>query len=165
MNPTINLSYKRPSNNDLIVSAPLEMWRRAEQQAKRSTLGRFRTGAVIFDKKGRELGVGCSHLTENPLKSVHAEEHALSKVSKFFRKSGSTCLIVTLSRSDSFAGSSRPCARCFNILNRYNIEYVVWAERCNDSSWHIHKESVREIQSVIKDYDLTQQFAKKLRVV
>lgn len=156
---------KRPCDSNLIEYAPLEIWQKAEVQAKRSNLSRYRTGAVIFDKKGRILSGGCSHYSENPLTSVHAEEHAMSSMWPAMLALKPTCLVVTLTQADRYAGSSRPCSRCFNRLHAYRVFDTIWCERCNDGSWYIHRESVADMQDVIKDYDLTEKFAKQLKVV
>lgn len=155
----------RPSIDILLESClSLELWHAAEKQAIRSGLGVFRTGAVVFDKYNRILSTGCSHVSNKHTNWIHAEENACSRMWPALRKFNARCVIVTLSQSGGWAWSSRPCARCFNKLNHYNIDSVVYAEKCNDGSWAIREQKISEIMPIVKKINLGGKYARDMRV-
>lgn len=121
-----------------------ELWEIAFSQAQRSTLKAFKTGAVVFDRKGNIIGKGCSHIAINSRgKSTHAEEHAIHNAGKHIEQA--KVLIVTIGRSGNPAFSSRPCFTCVRMMKKYLISEIIYPERLNDGTWIINKESPTEM--------------------
>jgi deoxycytidylate deaminase len=132
MNPEIRQLAKE--------SFPIELWEEAYKQAKRSTLGSFKTGAVIFNRDFNIVSKGCSHHRAwSPKPTVHAEEHALKELSGFTGKPN--ILIVTIGRSGNPAWSSKPCVSCATMLCNHYFDDIIWPERNNMGEWTINIES------------------------
>jgi deoxycytidylate deaminase len=116
------------------------------KQANRSTIETFKTGAVLFDSKSKEIiESGCSHA---PLytwlkdkRSVHAEDDILNKTVHLKEKSGLSVLVYTLGKAGNPTISSKPCSGCAERLYGANIDNVYYLERCNDESWTLNEES------------------------
>ncbi len=152
----------KPSKPHRELWLPESIWEQAEQQAERSTLRRFRTGAILVDGQ-RVVGRGCSHITSRKLarQSVHAEQHALSGV---YDTDGLTCVIVTLNRSGNWAWSSKPCAFCTHLMYNAGIERVIYGERDNTGSWTINAEDLESLIKRASVADICAEYAKSMRV-
>jgi pyrimidine deaminase RibD-like protein len=156
----------------LVQACPLEYWKLAEKQAKRSTLATFKTGCVIFDYKNDiVVGKGCSHHKEGiKTPTFHAETHALDEsyglrkaVDNPYRWTNLAAIIVTLGRKN-WAYSSRPCASCATrMLGAVSI--VHYAERLNDGTWEVNSESPTHL--IRRGYDSVnlQSYAREQRIV
>jgi len=119
---------------------PIELWEEAVNQANRSTVKSFKTGAVIFDDNTYEiLARGCSHhnMKRNYLPTIHAEDHAMrvSGIRKFYC---SSILITTIGKAGNFAFSSRPCVNCTHLLDKYEINKIYYLERMNNGAWIVN---------------------------
>lgn len=136
----------------------------AERQAERSTLRRFRTGAVLVDGKGNLVSKGCSNRMNALDRSVHAEEHCLSTLYMSDSSKDLTCVIVTLTRSGNWASSSRPCARCVHLLSKNGVSRVVYPERTNDGDFVINDESVESLVERSKNLSINETFAKRMYI-
>lgn len=108
-------------------------FRIAENAAKRSRLKHHRTGAALFDKKGRLIEVGWSHtispgsLTTTPW-TKHAEHHAIERASKILSLDVcETIVVVTLTRSGNLTMAA-PCDACRKKINDTNIKNVIYSE-------------------------------------
>jgi cytidine deaminase len=139
----------RPSDELLSQHAPINIWRDAETQAMRSPHRQHKTGCVIFygmngKNSGKIYSTGCSHPHDGGMhvRSIHAEQHAISRLPQYY--GGAVALIVTITRSGHYATCSRPCEGCAISLNKYCWS-VVYAERCNDDSWAIRRQSCSEL--------------------
>jgi len=154
----------RPASHILKDTADLKLWQEAERQALRSHLKAHRTGAVIFDKRGRILSTGCSHIGPNKSRWTHAEEHACSRMWPALETLSAHCIIVTVNKNGHWACSSRPCAMCINMLNHYNIQYATYAEKCNDGSWEVNQIIIPDMMDRVKEIDITAQYAKHMRI-
>lgn len=154
----------RPGKQLLAEAAPIRFWDEAERQALRSHLSHHRTGAVIFDKRGRILSKGCSHVGEKKHRWTHAEEYACSRMWPAYTSLDAHCIIVTVTKGGGWAWSSRPCGMCLNMLNHYNIQYATYVERCNDGSWEVQSLIVEEMMHKVREIDLGAQYAKAMRV-
>ena len=154
---------RNPSKNILVQHAPLDVWRQAEKQARRSVFKLFKTGAVIFDKKGNILSKGCSHPTHGipPRPSVHSEQDAVRKAGNV---QGATCLIVTINKTGNYACSSKPCAFCTHILFNAGVENVIYAERSNDGEWSVNNELVSNLIQRVDRSVIHQTYTKGMRV-
>ena len=118
---------------------------RVRSQALRSTIQSYKTGAVIFDKKGNVVSSGTSHLpykfSIGEKRSVHAEDHALDKISHISDKSNLSIVIYTLNWSGiNHTTSSRPCPPCAQRLLRAGLRHVYYAERDNAGGWCMNRE-------------------------
>ena len=134
-----------PPRDLLEQYAPGHIWDLAEKQALRSPHRRHKVGAVIFYGMGgsdapKVYSKGCSHSHAGGLSvnSIHAERDAISKMHGTC--GGAVCLIVTLSRKDRWAGSSRPCEECAKAL-KPRVWGVIYAERTNDREWAVRSDS------------------------
>lgn len=143
--------------------APLAVWAEAEKQAQRSPLLRFRTGAVIFDSRdGRIASRGCSHSHDGgrAIGSIHAEHHALENL--FGDESLIlSCAVVTLTRNDNWARSSRPCGSCCSLLIRAAVREVAYA-REDLGTWVVDCES--PIALLDRFTGARSGFARQLRI-
>ena len=157
------LMMRNPNNNILIQHAPLEFWRQAEKQANRSVFKLFKTGAVIFDKKGNILSKGCSHPAHGipPRPSVHSEQDAIRKAGNV---EGATCLIVTINKTGNYACSSKPCAFCTHILFNAGVENVIYAERSNDGEWSVNNELVSNLILRVDPSMIHEKYTKQMKV-
>jgi deoxycytidylate deaminase len=166
MDSTVSVGFYCRSNNrknDRIIfdHAPMHIWQAAEKQAMRSSLVRFKTGAVIF--RGSEIvSKGCSYVgaASAPRKAIHAEQHALRGISG--HEDNLSCLIVTLNRSNNWAGSSKPCAFCVHLMHKAGIDNVIYAERDNSSEWSINKESIDSL--INRSMNINARYAKEMRI-
>lgn len=137
----------------LVEALPISIWEEGVKQAKRSTLRRFKTGAVVFHmKSGYIIGGGCSHIAEdNDINTTHAERHALRNTYGERNYGGNSkwgeygILIVSLGRSGNFTYSSRPCLKCAKELDNDNIASVYWPERLNNGDWVVNCESPADL--------------------
>lgn len=154
---------RNPESSILISHAPLNIWREAEKQASRSLFKLFKTGAVIFDKRGKIISKGCSHTTHGipPRPAIHAEQHALMGTGDC---SGMTCLIVTLNKTGNYACSSKPCAFCTHILYKAGIENVIYAERDNTGEWSVNNELVDNLILRVDPSVIHLKYTKGMRV-
>lgn len=130
----------------------------------RSHLRDHKTGAVIFDNKGRILSTGCSHKGIRE-RWHHAEEHCLSRMWPANQALQAHCVVVTRTRGDGWAWSSRPCACCVNMLHEYGIEKVSYAERDNAGCWHINTHNLADIIDSALSCDINAKYASRMRVV
>ena len=154
---------RNPSIDIMIEHAPISVWREAEKQASRSLFKLFKTGAVIFDKRGRVVGKGCSHPSYGipPRPAVHGEQHALMGAGECY---GMTCLIVTVNKTGNWACSSKPCAFCTHILHKAGIENVIYAERTNDGEWGINNERLDNLIQRVDPSVIHLKYTKGMRV-
>lgn len=149
---------------ELLQSEELTAWREAILQAHRSTLGTFKTGAVLFDRDGKVLSRGCSHITDGNryTNSFHAEAHAISNLHDDDLVS---CIVVTIGRAKNLAYSSRPCFECVRLMVRKPIIEVIWPERCNNGEWSINRVSPRDLYNAsIAQGVQSSEFARNMRV-
>lgn len=146
-------------------AAPLYIWEEAENQAKRSTLGRHKTGAVIFNKYNNIVNKGCSHHRAfADLPSCHAETHAIENSNG--HAEGNNLLIVTLTKGQNYARSSRPCIKCLLHMNKIGINEVIYAEMINDGTWLINQETPLEmLNRASRSWNRLDSFAKNMRLV
>lgn len=123
---------------------PARYWEKAEKAAKRSTLNRHRTGAVIFSKNDGVISDGCSHHCENAIHpSTHAEADAISRAYNNIR--GASIVIVTLTKGNNYARSSRPCLKCLLHMDKVGLGFIVYAECQNDGEWAVNTETPLEM--------------------
>lgn len=94
--------------------------------AERSPHRRFRTGAVICDRRGDILSVGWAHRngTRRKLYSVHAELHALTRLDRTRLENG-TVYVATIGRTGT-QKLSAPCADCVAVLGRSGLSRAVY---------------------------------------
>lgn len=146
MQDTRGVRPNRPGDTLLEYYVPLYVWELAEKQARRSQVKRHRTGAVIFASNGFILSKGCSHSHPGGLsvRTVHAEMHALGKLPKEYYN-GERCLVVSLTRCDNYATSSRPCVRCAEALKKKGVLTVIYAEKANDGTWCVNGRSPQDL--------------------
>lgn len=151
--------------NTLNEALPLFVWDETEKCAKRSTLGRHRTGALIFNRDYEAIGKGCSHHSaHNNRPSIHAEEHAIFEANGVAR--GNNIVIVTVTRGENYARSSRPCMKCLLHMNKVGIGEIIYAERLNTGDWIINQETPIEMMDrAARSYNRLDSFAKDMRVV
>lgn len=156
----------------LNAACDLKYWREAENQARRSTLKTFKTGAVIFNHKTEEIvGKGCSHHTATvSANTCHAEQHALRDSygarnygENYHKEYELSIVIVTLGRSMNFAYSSRPCVMCAQQLAG-NIGFVHYAERLNDGSWIVNSDLCRNLHRKIEHSKRVVRYARDGRL-
>lgn len=119
---------------------------------------------MIFDRSHRILSTGCSHKSERE-KWVHAEEHAISRMWPAKQSLGAHCIVVTLTKGNGWAWSSRPCACCTNMLYEYNIQKVSYAERANDGSWFVNTHNLEDLIDSARLCDLNSRYASHMRVI
>lgn len=150
----------RPSWDILSEKVAPALWQEAERQAQRSPLGTFRTGAIIHSM-GKVVGKGCSHpsmlLTGRDF--VHAELHASLRV-RPIRGQRRECVVVTLTKTDSWATTSRPCAMCARALNGL-VDLVHYAVKDNIGEWCV--ESVAPADLVARSGPLS-SYAREMRI-
>ena len=139
----------------------------ALNQAKRSTLGSFNTGAVIFNTKTLEIiGKGCSHYADwSTLPTVHAEEHAIKSCHIKRRRNSYSILIVCIGRAGNLTYSSRPCVSCAKRLHKVGIEFVYYPERLNDGEWIINVESPFSLLERVHENRQRMRYAKDMRIL
>lgn len=106
---------------------------RAIRIAERSSMRRFKTGAVIVSKDGKVLAVGWSHMATRSMQeyhSMHAECHAIIRA-RATRKvlKGSTIYIATLSGKSGSATSAKPCLPCLTLIESVGIREIIYTER------------------------------------
>jgi deoxycytidylate deaminase len=140
---------KNPAQELLQQAAPLHLWELAHKQAQRSPHKRHRTGAVIYYGMGNDrlptiYSKGCAHPHGGGRRSfsVHAEMDAIARLHG--NSGGAVCLVVTLTKGGNFAHSSRPCHNCAKLLEKY-VWGVIYAERANDGSWAIRRDSPEDL--------------------
>ncbi len=153
----------RPDNSLLEKVAPIELWEIAIKQAKRSTMRRFRTGAVAYHISDFEVYArACSHTHNGGMQiaSVHAE-HALVNRLRKNNPGGAVALVVTLNNRGSFTSSSRPCLSCAKLLSE-QVWGVVYADKSNDGSWIINHESPNDM--IGRAYKAHGKFARTQRI-
>jgi deoxycytidylate deaminase len=119
----------------------------AVKQSLRSTIETFKTGAVLFDKDGKIVETGCSHV---PLytwlkdkRSVHAEDHVLNKIIHIEKEElrHMSMLIYTLGKSGNPATCSKPCSKCAERLVSSGIKNICYLEKSNDNEWNFNIEA------------------------
>jgi cytidine deaminase len=142
--------------------APARMWDLALGQANRSNMHQHKTGAVVFDKRGRVLSKGCSFYGGTIRERTHAEHHAVGRMWPALDTLHARVLIVTLTRGGNWSYSSRPCGFCVNLLRHYNIQSAIWPEY--DGGWIVREEGIEDMYSRI-DFDITCERANQMRVV
>lgn len=117
---------------------------RVRSQAFRSTIQSYKTGAVVFnDRNLNVISSGTSHIpyefTVGEKRSVHAEDHALNKISYIKDKSNLSIVIYTLNWSGAnHTTSSRPCPPCAQRLMRAGLRHIYYCERDNVGGWHLN---------------------------
>lgn len=90
---------------------------------------RFLTGCVIYDRRGRIIGNGWSHMSETTLTqaySVHAEIHALLRTPRHLLNGAIACVATISRKSGNLATSSKPCTVCAGALYAAGIEKVYY---------------------------------------
>lgn len=137
----------------------------ALNQASRSNLGSFNTGAVIFNSKTLDIiGKGCSHYADwSVLPTVHAEEHALKN--SYLRKYQSySIFIVCVGRAGNLTYSSRPCISCAKRLKKANIEYVYYPEKFNNGKLVINIDTPKSLLKRVTENRDRMEYARDMRI-
>lgn len=120
---------------------PDELIFEVQKQARRSTLGNFRTGAVVFNNDYEIISKGCSHHRAWVGKpSIHAEIDALGIFSGSRSGSGLNILIASIGRSGNYTYTSRPCYSCLSRIDKVGISEIYYPERDNVGSWIMNVE-------------------------
>lgn len=104
---------------------------KAIKVAKRSTIKRFKTGAVIVDRNGAIVSLGWSHMTDRRMAqyySMHAELHAILRAEKS-RLKGATMYVATIVGKSGNVTSAKPCPACEGVIASVGIKDVVFTER------------------------------------
>lgn len=144
-----------------------ELWKAVYKQARRSPFDKFRTGAIVFKNNGTIFGKGCSHNPiNNPynMNSIHAETEALNSLS-FGQGIGCNVLILTLTKANKVARSSRPCYACVKDMAGAGIHQVYYPEMTNDGFWVLNKEWIdnllerAEASGIVKD-----RYASRMKI-
>lgn len=109
------------------------MIEKALKVAERSGLKKYKTGAVIVDREGKEISIGWSHYSELILKetwTVHAELHAVHRAYKpsLF---GGRIYIATYSAKSHNPCLSRPCSVCLPFLSDVGLERAIFTTSAN----------------------------------
>lgn len=94
--------------------------------ARRSSTGKYMTGAVII-RKGKILSNGWNHIPNHKhpkLFSLHAEMHALARA-RHLDLHGAVVYIAALSRKSGNATLAKPCLNCAIALRAAGIEHFV----------------------------------------
>lgn len=98
--------------------------------AERSSIYKFHTGAAIYDKDGKLLSIGWSHVPPGRLSttpwSKHAEHHAISRLAP--DAVPHTIVIATITKKGNIT-LGRPCKHCMNKIHKAGIEEVIWTKR------------------------------------
>ncbi len=137
----------RPPDDMLQQFASLDLWKVAEEQARRSTMRRYLTGAVAYYGMGNHKSIkvyakACSYRGLTNI-SVHAEQDLCRKLDRV-QYGGAMVLIVTLGKAGNYAHSSRPCISCAQRLANYAWG-IIYADRDNTGEWTVHKESPSDL--------------------
>ena len=145
----------------------ITIWDEAYKQAGRSTLKKYKTGAVVF--KGEEVYLkGCSHVKENngPHASIHAEQHCIETArQQKLDVSGLEMFILCLNKSGNPAFSSKPCYSCAINMGTIPIEYVYYLERMNDGTWIMNVKTQLELIAEAENSGLRlEHYAKSMRI-
>lgn len=107
---------------------------KAIQVARRSTIRRHKTGAVITDSKGNVISVGWSHVPSYSLKdtpfSMHAEHHAILRAAQSKRSvRNGRIYIATIASKSGNVTSAKPCNVCAALLREVGIKEIIYTER------------------------------------
>ena len=149
-------------------SLGFDIWDAVHVQAERSTLGSFRTGAIVFNTKTLEMiGKGCSHHSvSSVLSTVHAEEHALKDCWGIRNNLplGYSIALMTIGKAGNPTYSSRPCAHCALRLENSGIEFVYYPERINSGDWVINCDTPSSLAMRIEDSNIRMEYAKDMRI-
>lgn len=155
-------SYKLVSA--LEEALPIKYWESVYQEAKRSNLYGFKTGAIIFHNKSGEIkSKGCSHthILKNH-ESIHAEEAALNNLG--LKTENLSIVIMSIGRAGNPAYSSKPCFRCLTTLVKYNISNIFWAERDNAGNWEVVCKHPKTLMTIAKNNGVrVKDFARFMR--
>lgn len=103
-----------------------DLVRLAAKVAGRSTIKRFHTGAVIYNR-GTILSTGWSHVGEGTLaryRSTHAEQHAIAKVPASM-VGGATLAIATVSAKSGNWTNACPCYYCLQTIKKAGISRLL----------------------------------------
>lgn len=98
---------------------------RAVVLSKKSGIKSFRTGAVIFDKKG-VISEGWSHngvLQLTRYRSIHAEVHAILRAPRESLR-GASISVATIRGKSGNVGLGKPCLFCQELLFEVGINRV-----------------------------------------
>jgi tRNA(Arg) A34 adenosine deaminase TadA len=106
----------------------------AIRAAANSTIRTHRTGCAVYDRAGRLLATGWSHVPPGDLAatpwSMHAENHALSRVPP--RSRPYKAVVATLTRNGNITRGD-PCSACADILRRRGVRVVEATQRPEDT--------------------------------
>src|ERR1043166_3812522 len=105
---------------------------KAMNAAKRSSLKRHKTGAVIVDSKGVLVSIGWSHMTNTTRSqyfSMHAELHAILRADKRERLKNATIYVATIAGRSGNITTAKPCEACEAIIRSVGIKSIVYTER------------------------------------
>ena len=117
----------------------------AELARSRSTLRKFATGCVIFDRSGVPVAHGWSHYGERILqrykhyRSVHAELHALLRTTDRSRLIGGTIYIATIRKRSGNLGVGKPCELCEELIAASGIKTVIYTTGNPGTNWFATK--------------------------
>jgi tRNA(Arg) A34 adenosine deaminase TadA len=138
-----------PSSELLQSYAPSAAWEQARRQAQRSPMGYYRTGAVLIDRHGEILALGCAHPSpEGGMASTHAERHCLLQVPNLDLRR-SSCLIYTRSsRSGGCAWSSRPCLHCAWALAKRGVQQAIYPRRGPQGQWEVEIDDLSDLSQL-----------------
>lgn len=113
----------------VITGADIRWLRTALQQAEKATHPKWRVGAVVV-RGGSVVGQGSNRYRNSPANvghrdvSYHAEDVALRRAGE--NSSGSTIYVARLTMGGDL-GLAKPCSRCQELLDKYNVHTVVWS--------------------------------------
>ncbi len=109
----------------------------AKKIAGRSSIGKHRTGAIIFNKHGVIISNGWSHVPHYKLhsekRSLHAELHALARGRHHKLKDASIC-IATLTRSSNIV-NAKPCLDCAIALRSAGLRTAYFTVNSFTDEW------------------------------
>ena len=103
----------------------------AKVQARKSIL-KHRHGAVLLNSRGQVINTGYNYSINCPKPNIdrrshciHAEQAALTGL-RGQRVRGCSIVVVRTNAKDELL-LSRPCKRCWNLLTRKGIQYVIYS--------------------------------------
>jgi len=114
-------------------SSLLPLVYKAAQVAATSTFGKFRVGAILFDKRGRVISSGVNSRKSHPRQKgvdgrgetkifLHAEISALVRA----RKTPYTIVVARVNKGGEIR-LARPCLACWEASLEAGVERIVWS--------------------------------------
>lgn len=130
----------------VITGADIRWLRLALQQAEKANHPKWKVGAVVV-RGGSVVGQGFNRYRNSPANvhhqdvSYHAEDVALRRAGD--NASGSTIYVARLTMGGDL-GLAKPCLRCQELLDRYNVHTVVWTSPAGISKSRISNLASKE---------------------